>query len=313
MELTSSTRNGIGMPLIGFGTYQLSVSQAELCVREALRAGFRHIDSAEGYANEEGTGRGIRAAGISRGAIHVTTKLFPGYGPWGAPEKDRRQTIDALKDQLRQLQLDSVDLYLIHAPLSGLRLEQWEALGDLKRMGLARHVGVSNYDEARLGEIAAAGLPGPEANQIEFHPLCARPALTRYMRENSIEPIAYSSLAPLSTWRTAEGQGGEVLAEMKAECQVVIRDIAGRLDVSETRLLLRWGLQRGYCVLTRSGRPEHIRENLELFGFVIPDADMDRLNGLDRDQAFAWAANGLDPMTAAPRLDTGRHGQGEAR
>lgn len=302
MEISQSTRSGIGMPRVGFGTYQLSTDQAEFCVKEALGAGFRHIDSAEGYQNEEGTGRGIKAAGVSRDDIYVTTKLFPGNKQWGAPEKTYEQTIETLKNQLKQLQLDHVDLYLIHAPLSELRLEQWRAFAELKKSGLTRHIGVSNYNEERLKEILDAGLAGPEANQVEFHPLCAQIDLTRYMKENSIEPIAYSSLAPLSTWRAEEGQGGEVLAELKAECQSVIKEIAANLKVSEAKLLLRWGLQHGYCVLTKSSKPERIRENLNLFDFEIADDDMARLNRLNQNQAFAWAANGLNPMEVAPPL-----------
>lgn len=303
MEISKSTRNGIDIPYVGFGTYQLSIDQAEFCVNEALKAGFRHIDSAEGYNNEEGTGRGIKAAGVSRDDIFVTTKLFPGYKQWGVPEKTYEQTIETLKNQLKQLQLDYVDLYLIHAPLSELRLEQWNAFVELKKSGLTKHIGVSNYNEERLKEILDAGLAKPEANQVEFHPICARIDLTRYMKENSIAPIAYSSLAPLSTWRAEEGQGGEVLAEIKEECQLVINEIATKLKVSEAKLLLRWGLQHGYCVLTKSSKPERIRENLHLFDFEIPDNDMERLNQLNRNQAFAWAANGLNPMEVAPPLN----------
>jgi len=302
MEISKSTRSGIGMPLVGFGTYQLSVDQAEFCVNEALKVGFKHIDSAEGYNNEEGTGKGIKAAGIPRDDIFVTTKLFPGYKPWAAPEKTYKQTIETLKNQLRQLQLDYVDLYLIHAPLSELRLEQWNALAELKKSGLTKHIGVSNYNEEKLREIFDADLPKPEANQVEFHPICAQTDLTRYMKENSIAPIAYSSLAPLSTWRAEEGQGGEVLAEIKEECQLVTNEIAAKLEVSEAKLLLRWGLQHGYCVLTKSSKPERIRENLNLFDFEIPENDMERLNRLNQNQAIAWAADGLNPMEAAPPL-----------
>ncbi len=104
------------MPLVGFGTYQLSTEQAESCVKEALNAGFRHIDSAEGYNNEVGAGKGIKAAGVSRDEIFVTTKLFPGFQQWGAPEKTYEQTIETLKNQLLQLQLDYVDLYLNMPP-----------------------------------------------------------------------------------------------------------------------------------------------------------------------------------------------------
>jgi 2,5-diketo-D-gluconate reductase A len=167
MEISKSTRNEIDMPLVGFGTYQLSIDQAEFCVNEALKAGFRHIDSAEGYNNEEGTGKGIKAAGVYRDDIFVTTKLFPGYKQWGAPEKTYEQTIETLKNQLKQLQLDYVDLYLIHAPLSELRLEQWNAFVELKKSGLTRHIGVSNYNEERLKEVLDADLAKPEANQVE--------------------------------------------------------------------------------------------------------------------------------------------------
>ena len=122
------------------------------------------------------------------------------------------------------------------------------------------------------------------------------------MNENSIAPIAYSSLAPLANWRMAEGQGGEVLAEKKQNAQVVITEVANELAVSEAKLLLRWGLQRGYSILTRSTKPKRIQENIDLFDFEISEHYMDRLNQLNQDQPFAWAANGLNPMEAAPEL-----------
>lgn len=294
--------NSLNLPSIGFGTYQLTTDQAEFCVKEALVAGFRHIDSAEGYHNEAGTGRAIKASGLSRSDLFVTTKLFPGNKQWGAPEKTFADTIQSLKTQLQQLQLDYVDLYLIHAPLSELRLEQWRALIELKQLGLTRHIGVSNYNIERLQEITNAGLTQPEANQVECHPLCAQIDLTKHMQANGIMPIAYSSLAPLSTWRIEEGQGGDVLADLKADCQAVTHEIASKLGVSEAKLLLRWGLQHGYRVLTRSTKPERIRANLNLLDFEIPDDDMARLNQLNQEQAFAWAASGLDPMQAAPPL-----------
>lgn len=302
MKLSTVSRNEIGMPLVGFGTYQLSIDQAESSVKEALKIGFRHIDSAEGYNNEEGTGKGIKASGVLRDELFVTTKLFPGYTGWGAPEKTYEQTISTLKNQLKQLQLDYVDLYLIHAPLAALRLEQWKALMELKKLGLTKHIGVANYNEVQLKEILEAGLDKPEANQIEFHPICAQINLSQYMKDHAIAPIAYSSLAPLASWRTEEGQGGDVLAEMKKECQMVTKEIAAKLNVSEAKVLYRWGLQKGYAVLTKSSKAERIRENFNLFDFEIPESDMMRLNGLNKDQAFAWAASGLNPMDVAPTL-----------
>lgn len=301
-EILITSKNKIDMPLVGFGTYQLSSEQAEFSVKEAIKAGYRHIDSAEAYNNEEGTGRAIKSTGIARDELYITTKVFPGNKLWGMPEKNYTQTIDTLKNQLKQLQLDYVDLYLIHAPLSEIRLEQWRALMELKKMGLTKHIGVSNYDEDRFKEILHAGLEMPEANQIEFHPLCAQIELSKYMKENSIEPIAYSSLAPLSTWRIEEGQGGEVLADKKKESESTFKDIAVSLNVSPAKLLLRWALQKGYCVLTKSSKAERIKENFELFTFFIPEKDMNRMDALNQSTAFAWAANGLNPMLAAPAL-----------
>lgn len=305
INLNPQTRSAIGMPLVGFGTYQLSTEAAAASVSEALQAGYRHIDSAEGYHNETGTGVAIKQSGIARQKLFVTTKLFPGNQQWGMEEKNFQQTIDSLKRQLVDLQLDYVDLYLIHAPLATLRLEQWEALVELKKLGLTKHIGVSNYDQARIQEILDAGLPTPEANQIEFHPINTQPTLSEFMETANIMPIAYSSLAPLSNWRMAEGQGGEVLAERKLAAQQLLNEIAADLGVSQAKLLLRWGLQHGYSILTRSTNPARIQSNIDLFDFTIPTEQMTRLDALNQNQPFAWAANGLDPMQAAPALMQG--------
>lgn len=299
-KITSLSRNAIGMPLVGFGTYQMSVDQAEKSVLEALKAGFRHIDSAQGYQNEVGTGKGLSEAiktGVcKREEIFVTTKLMPGYSGWGAPEVDYEGTISACKNSLKELQLDYCDLYLIHAPLSSTRIEQYRALVELKKLGLAKYIGVSNYNEDRLKEIKDAGLPMPDANQLEFHPVCAQAKMTPIMKEMGIVPVAYSSLATLSTWRTKEGQGGEVKADTKTKCQEVQKDIATRLGVSEAKLLLRWGLQRGYAVLTKSTNPKRMKDNIDLFDFEISEDDMEQLNAQDLGEYIAWSQQGIEPQ-----------------
>ena len=149
IKLTATSKNSLGMPLVGFGTYQLSTEQAEEAVALALQAGFRHIDSAEGYHNEEGTGKALAACGIPREEIFVTTKVFPGYTGWGMPEKGYEETLEACGKSLNALQLDYIDLYLIHVP-SSLRLEQWRALVELKKQGKVKHIGVSNFDTPLL-------------------------------------------------------------------------------------------------------------------------------------------------------------------
>jgi 2,5-diketo-D-gluconate reductase A len=295
-KLSPSSRNSIGMPHVGFGTYQMSPEEAEKSVTEALKVGFRHIDSAQGYNNEEGTGRALAACGIPRDELYVTTKLFPGYSGWGAPEKTYEDTIESCKKSLKDLQLDYVDLYLIHMPAASTRIDQYKALVELKKLGLAKHIGVSNYDERHLKEIEEAGLPTPEANQLEFHPICAQKKMNPIMEAKNISPVAYSSLATLSSWRTKEGQGGDGKADTKAKAQEIQGEIASRLGVPEGKLLLRWGMQRGYAVLTKSTTPSRIASNFDLFDFEIPSEDMAAMDALDLDEHVAWAQQGMNPQ-----------------
>jgi 2,5-diketo-D-gluconate reductase A len=295
MSLSIDSKNSLGMPFVGFGTYQMSVEQAEASVAEALKAGFRHIDSAQGYFNEVGTGKAIKASGISREDLFVTTKVFPGYKGWGQEEKGYEETIQSCKKSLEELQLDYVDLYLIHMPTSN-RVEQYKALVELKKQGLAKHIGVSNFTEKHIQDLLDAGLPMPEANQLEFHPICAQAKLTPYMQEHGIAPVAYSSLATLSTWRTQEGQGGDKTSHLMEDAQKAQKEISERLGVSEAQILLRWGIQRGYAVLTKSSTPKRIAANIDVFGFELSDEDMEKLNSLDKDQHVAWVASGLNPQ-----------------
>ncbi len=262
------------------------------------------MDTAEVYENEAGVGRAVNAAldaGLGRHELFVTTKLFPGNPTWGAPAKTFETTIMSLDASLERLGLDQVDLYLIHAPLTpDERVDQWRALVDLREQGKARAIGVSNFSQVHIEELLAAGLPRPDANQIELHPWSQKRELVDYLRATGIAPIAYSSLVPLSTWRAAEGHDSAKTGEMQAASEAAdspFAAMARKYGVTEAQVLLRWGVQQGYAVLPKSTNPERIRQNADLFSFALDDADMAAIAGMDRGGGVAWP-NG-DPTTLA--------------
>ena len=296
--------DGVHLPVVGFGTYLISDDEASDAVTSALDAGYRHVDTAEGYGNEPGVGRAINAAldaGLRRDELFVTTKLFPGNPAWGAPAKTYQTTIASLDASLKRLGLDHVDLYLIHAPLTPAeRVDQWRALVDLREQGKTRAIGVSNFTQVHIEELLAAGLPRPDANQIELHPWSQKQELVNYLRATAITPIAYSSLVPLSTWRTAAGHDSAKTREMQALSEAAdspFAAMAAKYGVTEAQVLLRWGVQQGYAVLPKSANPERIRRNADLFSFALDDDDMNAIAGMDRGAGVAWASG--DPTAFA--------------
>jgi 2,5-diketo-D-gluconate reductase A len=293
-QTTFALNPDTAIPAVGFGTYLISNEDAETAISSAIAAGYRHIDTASGYRNEETVGAGIRqglgAEGLSRADLFVTAKLWPGNPAWGDAPKNEAQTIEECNASLSRLSLEYVDLYLIHAPHGGdKRLEQWRALLDLQASGKARAIGVSNFNKNHLDEISAAGLPMPHANQIELHPWSQKPDLLAYMAKHDIAPIAYSSLVPLSTWRTEPGQDSAKTDEMKADGEA-FNGMAEKYGVSAAQLLLRWGIQCGYAVLPKSLNPVRMRQNLDLFSFAIDAADMAQIATMDRGEGVAWAS-----------------------
>lgn len=302
---TVSLLNGVRMPSVGFGTYLIRDEETAAAVRRALDAGYRHVDTAEAYGNEEGVGEAVREAAstlhLARDQIFVTTKLWPGNPAWGDPAKDARAVSAALDASLQRLGMDHVDLYLIHAPFAGdMRLEQWQALVEARDQGRTRAIGVSNYDIEHIREIERAGLPLPDANQIELHPWSQKPDLVAYLQEVGIQPIAYSSLVPLSSWRAEEGQDSAKTEAMIADGtreDFPFKALAAKYVVSEAQVLLRWAIQRGFAVLPKSTNAERVRQNMDLFSFELDHSDMEDLRRLDRGDGVAWAAG--DPTKAS--------------
>lgn len=298
---TLTLNHDIQLPQVGFGTYLIPPEQTAAAVSAALSAGYRHIDTAEMYRNEGGVGAAIRDSGVSRDDIFVTTKLWPGNPAWGMPAKTFDDTLASLDTSLEHLGLSAVDLYLIHAPLNAAeRLDQWRALVELQRQGKARAIGVSNYSQAHIEEIRAAGLPLPAANQLELHPWSQKTNLVAYLRENGILPIAYSSLVPLSSWRTAEGHDSAKTEQMRADGASdasPFAQMAKNHGVSEAQVLLRWAVQKGYAVLPKSTNASRIQQNIDLFGFELSDADMSDIETMDRGDGIAWSVG--DPTKTA--------------
>ena len=288
------------IPMVGFGTYLIKNEEAADAVFTAIKTGYRHIDTAEGYRNEKGVGEGIRRAiaelGLTRADIFVTTKLWPGNEAWGQPVRDYQGAIDSLHKSLERLEMDYVDLYLVHAPF-GNRLDTWRAMADMKKEGKARAIGVSNFSERHIDELTAAGLPLPDANQIELHPWSQKPELVSFLRKHNVTVIAYSSLIPLSTWRTAEGQVSAKTDEMKAEGEAddaPFKLMANKYGVSEAQVLLRWALQKQYAILPKSTKESRIMQNFDLFSFEIDSDDMAAIEQMDRGDGVAWSAG--DPI-----------------
>jgi 2,5-diketo-D-gluconate reductase A len=205
---------------------------------------------------------------------------------------------------LEKLKIEYFDLYLIHHGLGGkdVRLEQWRALLELKSLGLIKNAGVSNFSIKHLEEIKNEGLELPSANQIEIHPLCTQVELIEYCNNNNIVTIAYSSLAPASTWRTdpthASAKQADIHATTESIAGKLIKNLCIKYNVQESQILLKWALQHKYPILPKSSQKSRIIDNCNLFHFTIDDNDMSELDALDENAALAWPAMIGNPLNA---------------
>jgi diketogulonate reductase-like aldo/keto reductase len=271
---TKKLNNGVEIPIIGLGTWQMQeAGEIENAVKWALKVGYRLIDTAKIYGNEAGVGKAIRESGIPREQIFVTTKL------WNE-DQERKSALQAIDDSLKRLELDCVDLYLIHWPFFdrekhiNKREETWKAMEEIYKSGKAKAIGVSNYIIRHLEEMKKYAAIQPAANQVEFHPFLYQAELLDYCQNHNIVLEAYSPLI--------HGQ------KMKDER---ITKIAEKHGKSSAQILIRWSLQHGCVVIPKSSKLERIEQNIGVFDFVISDEDMKTLDGLNENLHTTWDPN----------------------
>ena len=288
------SKNNI-VPRIGLGTYNMNSQESEDMTYAAIKFGYRHIDTAAVYRNEDGVGRALKRiyedTDLKRSDLTITTKLWPG----GLVKVDRvKNNVGAIKSldkSLRNLDEDYVDLYLIHSPhAKNKRLEQWETLITQQEQGKVKNIGVSNWGINHIEELNDKGYPLPSANQIEIHPWSQKPELVSYLKENDIDIIAYSSLVPLSTWRHKDGENSLKTDEMYKDgndLESPFKKMASKYEVTEAQVLLKWALQLGYAILPKSIQIDRMQENFEL-DFRIDEEDMNLIEQLDRGGSVTW-------------------------
>ena len=285
------------MPMVGLGTWLISNDEVSKVVTDALNLGYRHIDTAQIYRNEEGIGKALIASSIPRNEIFITTKMWPGMFGQEEPFQNFKGAMSACDDSLTFLQVDEIDLYLIHNPFAKEnRLEQWEAMVELKKQGKVKNIGVSNYNVKHIQEIEMAGLEMPVANQIEIHPWhVVRTELEDYMNSHNILPIAYSSLAPIPNWREGSQWNGKP-EDMKSGA-IPCQNIADQYRVTVPQLFLKWAIQLGYAVLPKSVHYNRLQENLDLDHFTISRDDINAISNIAKDeqQCLAWSGS-WDPL-----------------
>jgi 2,5-diketo-D-gluconate reductase A len=253
--------NGVSMPQLGFGVFQVPNDETEAAVLTALEVGYRGIDTAKVYGNEEGVGAALAKSGIPRNELFVTTKL------WNS-DHGYDSVMRAFDDSLRRLRLDQLDLYLIHwpTPKRDRFVETWRAFEKLLADGGTRAIGVSNFQPAHLRRVIDETGTVPAVNQIELHPYLTQTEPRAFDAEHGIATEAWSPLA----------KGGDLLKEP------LVTSLASKYDRTAAQVVLRWHIQLGNVVIPKSVTPSRVKENFEIFDFELADDDVEGLSGLDR-------------------------------
>ncbi|MFS0725172.1 aldo/keto reductase [Paenibacillus sp. 1P07SE] len=259
--------NGVEMPIIGFGVYQIpDAKECEQAVYDALMAGYRLIDTAAAYQNEEAVGRAIQRSGVRREELFVTTKLW-------VQDAGYERTKQAFERSLKKLQLDYLDLYLIHLPYGDVH-GSWRAMEELYREGRTKAIGVSNFQMDRLLDLMIYNEIIPAINQVETHPFCQQADDARLMHENNVQ---IESWAPF-----AEGRNNMFQNE-------VLVSLAEKYRKSVAQVILRWLTQRGVVVIPKSVQKQRIIENFNIFDFEISQEDMVNIASLDTGKSLFFS------------------------
>ncbi|MBP2111071.1 aldo/keto reductase [Paenibacillus silagei] len=265
MNLKSATKlaNGVEMPWFGLGVFKVQEGQEVIdSVKTAIKAGYRSIDTASVYGNEEGVGQAIRESGVAREELFITTKV------WNT-EQGYDSTLAAFDQSLSKLGLDYADLYLVHWPIRAKYKDTWRALEKLYADGKVRAIGVSNFQIDHLEDLLADATVKPMVNQVELHPLLNQQELREYCKAQGIQIEAW---APLAQGHLLDNE--------------VLADIAARHNKTLPQVILRWDLQNGIVTIPKSIKEERIIANADIFDFELSEEEISRINGLNRDQRF---------------------------
>jgi len=256
--------HGASMPRLGLGLYMVSPADAHRACIEALRVGYRLIDTASMYQNESAVGQALRESGVPRGDVFIVSKV-------NNPDHGYHEALRACEASLSALGVNQIDLYLIHSPLGGRVLETWDALLEARRRGWVKQVGVSNFGIDHLQRLAAAGREMPAVNQFELSPFCQERPLRNFCARKGIAVMGYSPLTR-----------GERLAHP------VCASLAQKHRRTPAQVLIRWALQEGIVSIPKSTRRERLAENLEAFDFELDVDDIKQLGGLEERLHTCW-------------------------
>lgn len=271
---TAKLTNGVEMPVLGFGVFQIPAEETERAVIAALETGYRSLDTARSYINEEAVGRAIASSGVPRDELFITTKLW-------VEDQGEEKAKRAFDASLARLGLDYLDLLIIHQPF-GDYYGSWRAMEELHREGLARAIGVSNFYPDRLVDLIEHNEVAPMVDQVECHPFFQRTAEQQLMSDRGVQ---------IESWGPfAEGRNNLFTDS-------TLTEIGSAHDKSVAQVVLRWLIQRGVVVVQKSVRAERMRENMDVFDFQLTDADMSRIAAMDRGESLFFDHH--DPAMAS--------------